>query len=46
MPRLTNQSVMDKINVIEKKLPNGELEKIRSNTEKIKNHLQKVTEIW
>ena len=46
MQKLTNQSVMDKIDVIEQKLPNGELQKIKDNTQEIKDYLIKVTKNW
>tara|TARA_Y100001970_G_C13692616_1_gene583164 strand:+ start:472 stop:606 length:135 start_codon:yes stop_codon:yes gene_type:complete len=38
--RLTNKQVMEKIEVIEKKLPNGELKKIQDNTKEIKDKLR------
>ena len=39
MPRMTNKEVIKRIEVIEKKLPNGELKKIQSNTKEIKDKL-------
>jgi len=46
MQSLTNQSVIDRIDVIEKKLPNGEIQKIKDNTKEIKDYLIKVTKQW
>ena len=39
MSRMTNKEVIKRIEVIEKKLPNGELKKIQSNTQEIKEKL-------
>ena len=44
--KVTNDKVINRIDVIERKLPNGELQKIRSNTEEIKNYLERVTYSW
>jgi len=36
---ITNQLVIDKIDIIEKKLPNGELQKIMDDTKEIRDCL-------
>tara|TARA_Y100000593_G_C4172730_1_gene267879 strand:+ start:520 stop:651 length:132 start_codon:yes stop_codon:yes gene_type:complete len=40
MSKVTNSKVMDRIDVIEKKLPNGELKVIKKDTEEIKRCLK------
>ena len=46
MSKSTKQEVLNKIDDIERKLPNGELEKIKINTKFIKDSLNRYKRVW